>query len=68
MNIICLGDSLMQKNTSETFPQAGWPEALEAHLADSEHNHVLDFALNGRSTKSFIDEGHFAEALSKTVT
>ncbi len=63
MNLIFLGDSLMQPNGMDTYPQKGWPQMLDPYLADPEETKVLDFALNGRSTKSFLDEGRFKEAL-----
>lgn len=63
MNLIFLGDSLMQTNDQGTFPQEGWPQEIHLFLNDPTQNRVLDFALNGRSTKSFIDEGHFSDAL-----
>jgi lysophospholipase L1-like esterase len=62
MNIICCGDSLMQENDFSTYPQEGWPQELHYFLQNPLIR-VLDFALNGRSTKSFIDEGRFAQAL-----
>lgn len=64
MNIICLGDSLMQQNSPETFPQAGWVEGLKEYLHDPINDRILNFALNGRSTKSFMDEGHYSQALA----
>jgi len=63
MNLIFLGDSLMQPNDFSTFPQEGWPQELHYFLKDPANVHVLDFALNGRSTKSFIDEGRFGQAV-----
>lgn len=63
MNIICLGDSLMQTNSALTFPQEGWPQELSLFLADPRSTRVLNFACNGRSSKSFIAEGHFVDAL-----
>lgn len=63
MNIVCLGDSLMQPNTAETYPQEGWPQELALFLMDPAHVQILNYALNGRSSKSFIEEGHFVEAL-----
>ena len=61
MKLICLGDSLMQENHEDTYPQKGWPQALPLYLKDSVS--VKDYAKNGRSTKSFLDEGLFKEAL-----
>lgn len=61
MNLIFLGDSLMQENGEGTFPQKGWPQALAPYLRKGVE--VKDFALNGRSTKSFLQEGVFEKAL-----
>lgn len=63
MNLIFLGDSLMQVNKEDTYPQTGWPQELSSYLKDDVK--VLDFALNGRSTKSFINEGVFQKALDQ---
>ncbi len=63
MNLIFLGDSLMQPNGKETYPQTGWPQALREFITDKYRVVIQDYALNGRSTKSFIDEGRFDEAL-----
>ena len=63
MNLLCFGDSLMQLNGLDTFPQEGWPQELEPYLQEGVS--VLDFAKNGRSTKSFIDEGLFEEGLER---
>lgn len=49
------GDSTIKNNTYATYPQTGIGQALPYYLkADIE---VCNFAENGRSTKSFIDEG-----------
>ena len=61
--LICLGDSTLQYNDASTFPQVGWPQALAPHL--KEDVKLLNFAKNGRSTKSFQDEGRFAEAIKE---
>lgn len=61
MRIVCMGDSTMQYNDCTTFPQTGWPQALDRFLPAG--TEILDFAKNGRSTKSYIDEGLFDKAL-----
>lgn len=61
MKIIFLGDSTMQLNDASTFPQYGWPQALDGRFIDSVE--VINLAKNGRSTKSYINEGLFDEAL-----
>lgn len=59
--IVTLGDSTMQFNNQFKYPQTGWPQALERFLRRD--CPILNFAKNGRSTKSFIEQGLFAEAL-----
>lgn len=62
MNLIFMGDSTMQENDSSTYPQVGWPQALPEFITNKQVK-ILNFAKNGRSTKSFIDEGLFAGVL-----
>lgn len=57
MRILCLGDSIMQYNDFASFPQTGWVQELKRFFPECWD--FLDFARNGRSTKSFIDEGRF---------
>ena len=59
--IITLGDSTMQFNNFTKFPQTGWPQALERFVKIP----IVNFARNGRSTKSFIEQGLFKEALDE---
>lgn len=59
--IVTLGDSTMQFNNYMKFPQTGWPQALVRFLKSDIA--VLNFAKNGRSTKSFIEQGLFNCAL-----
>ncbi len=59
--IVTLGDSTMQFNNHLKYPQTGWPQALERFVKCP----ILNFAKNGRSTKSFIEQGLFSEALSQ---
>lgn len=63
MKWIFLGDSLMQPNGEDTYPQTGWPQMLPRFLKEDSGVEICDYALNGRSTKSFIDEGRFKQAL-----
>ena len=58
MRILCLGDSIMQYNDFSTFPQTGWVQELARFFPDT--TEWLNFARNGRSSKSFIDEGRFS--------
>lgn len=57
MRILCLGDSIMQYNDFSSYPQTGWVQELKRFFPEGWD--FLNFARNGRSTKSFIDEGRF---------
>jgi len=57
MRILCLGDSIMQYNDFASYPQTGWVQELKRFFPEDWD--WLDFARNGRSTKSFIAEGRF---------
>lgn len=59
--IVTLGDSTMQFNNYSKFPQTGWPQALERFVKVP----IINFAKNGRSTKSFIEQGLFKKALEE---
>ena len=59
MRILCLGDSIMQYNDCTTYPQTGWVQELRRFFPVE--TEFLYFAKNGRSSKSFIDEGRFEE-------
>ncbi len=62
-NIYMIGDSTMQYNNFQTYPQMGWGQVLG--LFAHEGVQIFDYGKNGRSTKSFIDEGRFDKVLSK---
>lgn len=63
MKIIGLGDSLMQFNSFQTYPQMGWIQQLPRFLKEPGKVPIYDFAVNGTSTKSFISKGYYKEAL-----
>lgn len=58
-NIFWAGDSTVKENKYETFPQTGIGQ--EFHRFLKREIHVYNFAENGRSTKSFIDEQRLAQ-------
>lgn len=62
-NIYMIGDSTMQYNNIFTYPQTGWGQVL--HLFAKEDVRIYDYAKNGRSSKSFIDEGLFDKVLDQ---
>lgn len=52
-----IGDSTVHFNRIDTWPQCGMGQVLELYLHPGVT--VYDHAVNGRSTKSFWDEGRF---------
>ncbi|HEY8406167.1 MAG TPA: rhamnogalacturonan acetylesterase [Acholeplasma sp.] len=65
MNIHIIGDSTAAKKTKDAYPETGWGEKL--HLFLNEEITILNHALNGRSSKSFMDEGHFEKMLESVM-
>ncbi len=63
--ILIAGDSTAADYPARRAPQVGWGQALPYFLSDDIE--ILNRAVNGRSTKSFIDEGKW-DALMKEVT
>lgn len=61
MRILTLGDSIMQFNDWTSYPQTGWVQLLDRFFVTG--TQILNFARNGRSTKSFISEGRFDKVL-----
>jgi lysophospholipase L1-like esterase len=59
-----IGDSTMaNKPTDPPNPEHGWGQMLPQFFRDPAM--VVNHALNGRSTKSFIDEGHWQQVLDE---
>jgi lysophospholipase L1-like esterase/predicted GH43/DUF377 family glycosyl hydrolase len=52
------GDSTMAEKTSDKRPETGWGEYLQSQFDDTKVT-IKNHAQNGRSTKSFIDEGRW---------
>lgn len=63
MRILCLGDSIMQYNDWTSYPQTGWVQLLDRFFNTGVQ--ILNFARNGRSSKSFIAEGRFETVLKE---
>lgn len=55
--IFYIGDSTVQLNKIDTYPQTGMSQVLELFLTPDVR--VMPHGKNGRSTKSFLDEGLF---------
>lgn len=52
-----IGDSTVARNNYRSYPQTGMSQGLSLFL--SEQVFIRSYAKNGRSTKSFLDEGRF---------
>lgn len=63
MKIFMMGDSTMKYNNYLRYPQCGWGQVL--HMMTKNEWLIEDHAENGRSTKSFLNEGRFEKILSK---
>jgi pectinesterase len=62
--IFIIGDSTAaKKDLSTGSPERGWGMALQTYF-DSTYIRVDNHAVNGRSSKSFIDEGRWDKVLS----
>lgn len=57
ISIHLIGDSTMAIKKKERRPETGWGEMLQQFF--NEHVLVKNHAVNGRSSKSFIDEGRW---------
>lgn len=57
IRVFYIGDSTVQLNKFDTYPQTGMSQVLELFLAPGVR--VEPHGKNGRSTKSFLDEGLF---------
>ena len=64
-SIYYIGDSTVQFNKIDTYPQTGMSQVLE--LYTNVGMHVHPHGKNGRSTKSFLDEGLF-EPVRNSIT
>lgn len=58
--IFYIGDSTVARNTIHTYPQTGMSQGLARYTKPSVP--IVSLAKNGRSTKSFLDEGLFQPA------
>ena len=65
VTIFTIGDSTMaNKPTEDDNPERGWCQMLQS-LLDPEYIYVENHAVNGRSSKSFIDEGRWNVVLNR---
>ena len=63
VKLFLMGDSTMKKNNYYSYPQTGWGQGLELFVKEGVQ--IVNYAENGRSTKSFIDEGRFERILNE---
>lgn len=63
VKIVLIGDSTLAPKGKDRRPEMGWGEALESQFDGSVT--VVNLAVNGRSSKSFIDEGRWETALEE---
>lgn len=59
-----IGDSTVARNNIHSYPQTGMSQGLVLYLKESVA--IRSYAKNGRSTKSFLDEGRF-EAVKEAL-
>jgi lysophospholipase L1-like esterase len=64
ITIYIAGDSTASSKLQEKRPETGWGEAFHPYL--KKHVRLENRAINGRSTKSFINEGHL-ENIKKSI-
>lgn len=55
--LFLVGDSTMANQPAEKYPEQGWGQALPSYLVEGVN--LQNHAMNGRSTKSFRDEGRW---------
>jgi lysophospholipase L1-like esterase len=61
ITIYTIGDSTMADKKQEVYPETGWCQVLDNYF--NETVTVRNYAVNGRSSKSFIDEGRWQTVL-----
>lgn len=62
LTVYLAGDSTAANKAEDKRPETGWGEMLQQHF-DPAKVKIDNRALNGRSTKSFVDEGHWQKIL-----
>jgi len=63
ITVYLAGDSTCANKTADKRPETGWGEMLQQYF-DPAKVKVDNRALNGRSTKSFVDEGHWQKIMN----
>ena len=63
ITIYMIGDSTMADKQDKVFPERGWGMYLQQHC--KKNVIVQNYAMNGRSTRTFISEGRWQAVLDK---
>ncbi len=63
-----IGDSTMAQKKESVRPETGWGEEIIKHIVDTLNVHHVNYAYNGRSTKSFINEGRWEKVKKNIVS
>lgn len=61
ITIYTIGDSTMADKKQEVYPETGWGQVFSEYF--NENVTIENHAVNGRSSKSFIDEGRWETVL-----
>lgn len=61
--IFMIGDSTMANKKTIDFPETGWGQVFGNYFSDAVE--IQNHAVNGRSTKSFRDRGHWASVYAQ---
>lgn len=63
VTVFLAGDSTVQSYTAAKAPLAGWGQMLGGYFKESAT--IRNYAISGRSSKSFVDEGNLSEILNE---
>lgn len=64
VHVFIAGDSTAAEKRAERRPETGWAERLQGYF-DTDDVRVVNLARNGRSTRTFIEEGRWASLLDE---
>lgn len=64
--IHCIGDSTMANKKAEVYPETGWCQVVNQFFDETVT--INNYAVNGRSSKSFMDEGRWQLVLDSIQT
>ena len=64
ITVYLAGDSTLAEKADDKRPETGWGEYLQSQF-DERYVKIENHAQNGRSTKSFIDEGRWQKIVDK---